>query len=385
MERRAQPYTIHKRPTSRRNRSIYYAHFRDPKTGRRQSAISTGCTRRDDAVRWCERHLASARDQVEHITFADYAAGFWQPDAAYATARIAHGYSCSKGYLEIAEGNTRNHLIPVWGDTRLSELTPRDLDAWIVALRREGELAPATVNKVLQALRTILEQAVADGWLKENPAAVVKPVRAESTERGILTPTEVVRLLANPAAWGDFRQYTINLFAVATGARMGEVRGLLVENVKADHVQIRHSWEEKHGLKPPKYNNIRDVPVSARVAEALGRVIAETRPETLVFYGSAGQNSPMSKSLIEKRFYQALERIGISEIERRERRITFHSHRHFLNTFYRSRGVPDIKVRMITGHRSQRMSDRYTHFRAADFVEVLEVQAALLEAPASVV
>jgi hypothetical protein len=37
---------------------------------------------------------------------------------------------------------------------------------------------------------------------------------------------------------------------------MGEIRGFLVENAKADHVEIRHSWEEGSGLKPPKYKFI---------------------------------------------------------------------------------------------------------------------------------
>jgi hypothetical protein len=89
MNRRAQPYTIHKRPPARRNRSIYDAQFRDPKTGCRHSAISTGCTRRDDAIRRCERYLTDTRIRLENKTFADYAAGFWRPDAAYASSRVA--------------------------------------------------------------------------------------------------------------------------------------------------------------------------------------------------------------------------------------------------------------------------------------------------------
>ena len=40
------PYSIHTRPTKRRNRRIYYAVFRD-EAGNYQAAVSTGCTRRD--------------------------------------------------------------------------------------------------------------------------------------------------------------------------------------------------------------------------------------------------------------------------------------------------------------------------------------------------
>jgi integrase len=86
----------------------------------------------------------------------------------------------------------------------------------------------------------------------------------------------------------------------------------------------------------------------------------------------------MTKSVIEKHFYRALRSIGINEEERRARGIVFHSHRHFLNTWLRSHGVPGSKVRQIAGHRSQKMSDLYTHYRAADFVEVVTIQGELL-------
>jgi integrase len=41
--------------------------------------------------------------------------------------------------------------------------------------------------------------------------------------------------------WGDFRHYAINMLAASTGMRMGEIRALLVENVKDNHVEKRRS------------------------------------------------------------------------------------------------------------------------------------------------
>ncbi len=339
-------------------------------------------------MRWCERYLAQAdrsaaeaKEQAEHITLGEYAKGFWSVDGAYAQSRMAHLYSCSRGYLDIAESNTRNHILPAWGEHRLKDLTPGRIDAWVVRLCREGAIAPATVNKLLQTLRTILGRAVADGWLTENPAAFVKPVRAQGVERGILSPEEVSRLLSDPAVWGDYRHYTINLLAVTTGMRMGEIRGLCVENVKAGYVEIRHSWEQGYGLKPPKFGSVRDVPISARVGTALSRVIAETKPNTILFYCGSRKDTPISKNWIEKKLYAAMRLIGIQEVERKQRGITFHSHRHFLNTLLLSKGVPEAKVREITGHRSSKMSQHYTHFRAADFTEVVELQGKMLDQP----
>jgi len=87
MERRKRPYSIHKRPAVN-HRHIYYARFRD-ETGACLTAVSTGCTRIDDAVRWCESHLAT--EGRDNITLAEYARGFWEPSAPFATDRAAHG------------------------------------------------------------------------------------------------------------------------------------------------------------------------------------------------------------------------------------------------------------------------------------------------------
>lgn len=75
MERPKRPYSLHARPTtSNRNRPMYYVVFRD-ETGAYGSAISTGCTRKDDAVRWSESELWRRKEQRESITFAQQACG----------------------------------------------------------------------------------------------------------------------------------------------------------------------------------------------------------------------------------------------------------------------------------------------------------------------
>lgn len=75
MERPKRPCSLHTRPTtSNRNRPIYYAVFRDD-TGAYGSAISTGCTRKDDSVRCCESELWRRKEQRENITFAEQACG----------------------------------------------------------------------------------------------------------------------------------------------------------------------------------------------------------------------------------------------------------------------------------------------------------------------
>jgi integrase len=375
MERLKRPYSLQKRPAAK-NRYIYYVKFRDA-SGAYGTAISSGCTRRDEALLWAEGRQTGERERRQNITLAAYVLGFWEPDAPFASDRAAHGRAVCLTHLDIAEGYTRNHLLPRWGGWRLRDITAKKVDDWVVELHREGELAPATINKLLQTLRTILDRAVLDGWLPENPARNARPVRATRPGRSILSVREAARLLAGPDYWGDFRHYAINLLAATTGLRMGEVRALLVENVHDDHVEVRYSWEQGYGPRPPKADSVRDVPISPKVTAVLARVIDETRPDSLVFYGRAGKDSPMSKSVIEDHLALALEAIGISLVEQRERNITFHAWRHFLNTLLRSNGVADAKTRRITGHRTEAMTSWYTDWKAVDISEVVDIQSSL--------
>ena len=69
----------------------------------------------------------------------------------------------------------------------------------------------------------------------------------------------------------------------------------------------------------------------------------------------------------------AFERIGISPEERKNRNITFHSWRHFFNTYFRGR-IHDSKLQNLTGHRTDTMTDHYTHFSIEDFRDVMEIQ-----------
>ena len=66
--------------------------------------------------------------------------------------------------------------------------------------------------------------------------------------------------------------------------------------------------------------------------------------------------------------------IGITEHERVERNLIFHSWRHFFNTYLRSRGVPDAKIQAITGHRTQELTEHYTKFGLEHYKDVYDAQ-----------
>jgi integrase len=73
--------------------------------------------------------------------------------------------------------------------------------------------------------------------------------------------------------------------------------------------------------------------------------------------------------------YEAMKRIGIDERNRRERRIDFHSWRHWYNAFLVNHRVPVHKVRSIVGHTTDVMTEKYYHGDQYDDVRLLMNEA----------
>ncbi len=378
MERRKQPYSLQKRPTKRKNRFMYYVKFRNPETGDYMNAVSSGCLNRDDAVRWAEKRLKSGLVGRESIRFREYVEGFWDRGSRYAQGRIARGKSISNGTLEIAEGNTRNHLLPIWGNQRLQAMTAGKIDLWIINLPRDSGLASTTINKLLQTLRTILAQATADDLLAHNPARDVKPLSEQPEERGAFTLDELQRLFADKENWPNQVHMTINLLTAGTGMRMGEIRGLGIAAVEDNQIAICRSWEQGHGFKEPKCHSSRVLPLCESISDMLTRVVVSTNPDDILFYGRHSKALPLSKSVIEKYLHEAMTNIGISTNEKKARGLCFHSYRHSMITILRSSGVLDSKVRYIAGHKGSGIQEQYTHFGPVDLDELVEFQRKII-------
>jgi hypothetical protein len=88
--------------------------------------------------------------------------------------------------------------------------------------------------------------------------------------------------------------------------------------------------------------------------------------------------TPVSRMLIYKKFHKALVKIGISKAEIQRRGLSIHSWRHFFNTTLQMANVALSKVQSVMGHKSDRMTEWYTHYDAKEFSEVRNVQETLL-------
>ena len=137
-----------------------------------------------------------------------------------------------------------------------------------------------------------------------------------------------------------------------------------------------------YGLKEPKSRvGKRPLPIAPSLREELLEFMTSSpfkKDDDFVFF-SADRTKPYTNNRgILDSFYKALKAIDISEDERKERNLVFHSLRHYANTYMRLAGIPDFLIQAYIGHSSTAMTDLYTHIRDEDFQPIIDAQERLL-------
>jgi integrase len=370
-------FTVFARKLQSGRRVFYYQTYNEK--GVRTPLYSTGKKTKTAAAAYCMElyragKLLPAKDEMP--TFAEFARGWWDYDTCpYLQKQKARG-PVAKGSADVAAASTRNHLIPMFGNTRLDGITATGVDDWLTGFKRRG-FSNSTGNTAIKYLRVMLEEAKRRGIIKTNPCAGVKSLPKETKDIKILAPEEEKALF--PAVWSgvwnDETIYILNKLAACTGMRIGELLGLRGEYVFDGYITVAGQYT-KYGYGDVKTRKPRDITIPKTVERDLLRLKEKNGGGYL--FSNDGGNKPVSRSSVDTALFSALEKIGINDGERRKRKLSMHGWRHFLNTALLAANVPDDKVMSITGHASKEMKRRYTHFDTTKFSEVVNVQEKLL-------
>ncbi|MGH3015110.1 MAG: tyrosine-type recombinase/integrase, partial [Gaiellaceae bacterium] len=172
------------------------------------------------------------------------------------------------------------HVFPRLGTRPLGSLRTADVDALIHELEAEGK-APGTVRNVIVPLRKLLADAVRQGLLIANPAAnadlppaqdfVGQEIPSRDTDAIREALAELAR--PDPMREGEPDLFFVHLFdvALATGLRLGELRGLRWGDVDFERSVIRVGQAySRRTLKRPKTDaGNRSVPLFASAEAAM--------------------------------------------------------------------------------------------------------------------
>jgi integrase len=214
-----------------------------------------------------------------------------------------------------------------------------------------------------------------------NPCAEVKELKEEAVQRDIFTVDEVRKLFPVnwPAVWKSKITYMINRLAACTGMRVGELRGLKPEHVFPDYINVCGQYTQFGYKGVTKTKDNRKIPITPLIKQELDE-LTEINGNGYLFSADGG-DTPITSEMIRRTYNRALRKIGIGDEEREARKLSFHAWRHFFNTFMRMNNIADSKVQSVTGHKTMKMTEHYTHFDTRQFTEVRNVQAELLALP----
>ena len=334
---------------------------------------STGERRKGRAQTIIEERLAAGdllgdRERAKPKSFAEFAEPFWDYDRCpIIQDKVRRGGHFSRDFALNRRMNVQKYMIPAFGCKVLPEITPALLNRWLLSLPESHKVKPQTANKQLSTLQQMLDVAVAEGLLDQNPARSVKPLVPKTTFRGCYTPEQIKALFKEP--WPDRMAELGCRLAAMTGMRLGEVRGLQGDRIHDDHLIIDRSYNNMEKVKSTKSGKPRIVPIPLRLAQEL-RDVPNNGPFVISYDGTV----PLHNSTISDRLRARMEAVGI---DWKKDGLSFHSFRHFFNTRLVAAGVQGEKVRAVIGHEDERMTEHYAHLSADDMGQIRTLQESL--------
>ena len=300
------------------------------------------------------------------ILLLDALFNFWDfYNSEYVKKRQLRGFEIKERNCKEKLGIVRRYWAKYFDASRtIQSLTYKELDDFLLSLRRDYGLAADTVNKTMTAGNMAFEFLIKEGLLEKNPLVGVERFKVSPKKRGIPTETEMRQLMALDWDWTDSAYKLAFKVAALFGLRAGEISGLQVCDVDivGDLLYIRHSWNDVDKLKSTKNGDDRTIPIEHGVAVELlnnARRNPEYSDTSFVFWSAKVAGQPIWPSSFEDDFYIAMQKIGISEEQRKERNIVFHSLRHYCATQIAQRTSLEIAMKIL-GHRTEEMTRLYS-------------------------
>ena len=275
-------------------------------------------------------------------------------------------------HFSIAECNSDRELVDLW----LHDKTPNTVDAyrrdveefrWFIedkplnrvvlndlmlycdALRQQGR-APATVNRKLSAVKSLLSYGVMIGYLSINAGAALKlPKLDNSLAERILSESQVLRLIG---AASPGRDRILLRFLYESGCRVSELVGLIWKNLQPrdDAGQVRILG---------KGNKTRVVLLTPQLWADLMKLRGSDSLDTPVF-----KSQRSGRKLVRSEVNELVTRVArLAEIPGN---VSPQWLRHAHASHSLERGAPIHLVQATLGHRNLQTTGRYLHARPSD-------------------
>lgn len=318
---------------------------------------STGTSDRQAAKEYHDRRAAELWRQRRlgdrpRVAFADAAA-----DWLIGYSRHKKSHEDDKLHLTTMVALKRGDalMLPVW----LDELTTSRMTAIRDQLRATRGLSAITLNKYLSVLSRIWHYAHERELVAAVPAIPTFKRRQKGTAKRftVMTPEQAATF------FGELPGHLLPMvrFALATGLRDSNVRGLLWENVDLGR-RVARVWGED-----AKAGELIPVPLSDDAVGVLQGCLGQhpTHVFTFAKIGKKGKvlwRRPITSGSNNTAFRNARERAGLPKLR-------WHDLRHTWATWHAQAGTPAIVLQALGGWKDARMVRTYTHLAATDLLD----------------
>ena len=219
----------------------------------------------------------------------------------------------------------------------------------IIAKMKEAGRATATIRHVTKLVRHILNKASELGiFTGADPCKNIKLQKVQNARLRFLARDEAENLLAELRKTSD-RVAQMATMSLYSGMRLGEIFALKWGDIDYEHGIIT-ILDSKNGEARPIF--ITD-PIRAILCE-----LTKGAPADKLFVTNRGD----SVKFLSNTFGRVIDKLALNEgITDRRQRVSFHTLRHTYASWAVMAGVPLFQLGKALGHKSSKMTERYSH------------------------
>jgi integrase len=356
----------------RGKKKAWYAIFRDLQGRQRWERIDAVGPKKAQAAADLLEATAQKKKGAQYLrkAFTELYREFYGQAMPTTTVRAYSKEWLAQKKPEAAESTYREYervlsrLLEFLGDRAdqdLAEVFKADL----VSFRNQlaEKYGAGRVNFHVKTLRMFFRAAHRDGFILENPAAYLEPVRNRELERRRPFTVDEIR---SALAVADDEWKSLIRLGLYTGQRLADLALLTWSNIDLQRGEIR--------LTTKKTGRRLTIPIADALREHLEAQAgsddpkAPLHPRAYATLKKEGQSSSLSNQFVallaqtglrEEQTHQS-RGIGRSA-RRRSGGLSFHSLRSTAVSLLKDAGIPQATVMEFVGHDSEQMSALYTH------------------------
>jgi integrase len=314
------------------------------------------------------------------VNFTDYLQTFWDFETSpYIKEKLRKNHGIHRYYCRAQLCSINAYWVAFFKGRLLGSITRQDIETFLDSLESGGrKLSAARKNQIVKAGTIAMKWAFTKEMIDKDITQGITWFSGKAQERQILSPEQAAAVFR--VQWKDDRTKMASMLSAVTGLRAGELQGLRVQDIGADCLYIRHSWNCRDGLKTTKNNEDRivEVPFPGIIQDLLH--LAKQNPhgssmDSFVFWGERRDGKPIEERLLINDLRDALVKTGMSKESAKV--YCFHGWRHYFTAYMRDR-VTEKLLQGQTGHKTVAMLSHYSDHKIAGDRE--KIQAAQIQA-----